>query len=66
MHPEVVPGVIFSSEDLSNFPHPSYKDIPALTIGSAPDAGGAAPPPTSSGDEDEKAVEERLKSLGYL
>lgn len=66
MHPEAVPGVIFSSEGLSNFPNPSYKDIPALTIGSAPDAGGAAPPPTSSGDEDEKAVEARLKSLGYL
>ncbi|MCP4423682.1 MAG: hypothetical protein GY803_04235 [Chloroflexi bacterium] len=66
INPEAVPGVIFASEGLGDFPDPSYRDIPALTIGSAPDASGAAPPPTSSGGEDEEAVEERLRSLGYL
>jgi hypothetical protein len=61
-----VPGVIFSNNDLTNFPHPSYRDIPALTIGAAPDSGGSAPPPSPMSDEDEKIIEERLKSLGYL
>lgn len=66
INPEAVPGVLFASEGLNNFPTPSYRDIPALTIGATPDASGSAPPPTSSGGEDETAVEERLRSLGYL
>lgn len=66
INPEAVPGVIFASKGLKNHPNPSYRDIPALTIGAAPDASGSAPPPTSSGTEDEKVIEERLKSLGYL
>jgi predicted AlkP superfamily phosphohydrolase/phosphomutase len=64
--PNAVPGVIFCSHGLGNFPHPSYRDIPMLTIGVKPDASGSAPPPTSSGGEDEEVIEERLKSLGYL
>jgi len=63
--PAAVPGVIFSNHDLSNFPNPSYKDIPALAIDATPDARGATPPPMLS-DEDQEQVEERLKSLGYL
>ncbi len=35
-----VPGVIFSSEGLRNFSHPSYKDIPELAINAAPDSDG--------------------------
>ncbi len=66
INPEAVPGVLFASGGLSNFPNPSYRDIPALTIGATPDASRSAPPPTNSGNEDETAVEERLKSLGYL
>ncbi|MCB8968174.1 MAG: alkaline phosphatase family protein [Ardenticatenaceae bacterium] len=66
INPEAVPGVIFSSDGLKNFPNPSYRDIPELTIGVKPDSSGAAPPSTSSGDEDEQAIEERLRSLGYL
>jgi hypothetical protein len=66
INPEAVPGVLFSSEGLSNFPNVSYRDIPAITINAAPDSTGSAPPPTSSGSEDEKGIEERLKSLGYL
>jgi predicted AlkP superfamily phosphohydrolase/phosphomutase len=62
---QAVPGAIFSNQDFSNFSHPSYRDIPAITIDTEPDATGAGmPPPTSQGDDD--AVEERLKSLGYL
>ncbi|UCG22782.1 MAG: alkaline phosphatase family protein [Chloroflexota bacterium] len=64
--PEAVPGVIFSNAELNNFPNPSYRDMPAIAIGAAPDSGGSAPPPTPLSDEDEKIIEERLKSLGYL
>jgi len=62
---QAVPGVLFSNQDLRNYPHPSYRDIPALTIGMAPDLNDSAPPPSFS-DEDRDIVEERLKSLGYL
>lgn len=64
--PQAVPGVLFSSQDLNNFPHPSYRDIPALTIGASLDPGKSAPPPSAYSDEDEEIVEERLRSLGYL
>jgi hypothetical protein len=63
--PAAVPGVLFYSGDLSTFPNPSYRDIPALTMDAAPDARNAAPPPGLSA-EDQQKVEERLKSLGYL
>ena len=66
MDPNAVPGVIFSSHGLGNFPHPSYRDIPFMSIGVQPDDSGVTPPPTSSGGEDEATIEERLKSLGYL
>ncbi len=62
---QAVPGVLFFNQNLSNFPHPSYRDIPALTIGADLNPSAAAPSPSYS-DEDEKIVEERLKSLGYL
>jgi predicted AlkP superfamily phosphohydrolase/phosphomutase len=64
--PEAVPGVLFCSQGLSNFPHPSYRDIPALTIGKNVESSGTIKPPPTSGNEDQKIVEERLKSLGYL
>ena len=32
-----VPGVLFSLNDMDNFPNPSYRDIPALAIHAAPD-----------------------------
>jgi predicted AlkP superfamily phosphohydrolase/phosphomutase len=66
INPEAVPGVIFTNQGLKNYPNPSYRDIPAITIGSTPDSSSSTPPPTSSGTEDEKVIEERLKSLGYL
>ncbi len=65
--PRSVPGVIFAAEELRGLPHPSYRDIPMLAVNAAPDARGGSPPPESAPpDEDEAALEERLKSLGYL
>jgi len=63
--PQSVPGVLFGNFDMSNFPSPSYRDIPALAIGASPDSRGASPPSEMS-DEDQESLEERLKSLGYL
>ena len=63
--PGAVPGVIFANRGLGDFPRPSYLDFPALAIGMRPDSSGAAPPPSFS-EEDQQAVEERLRSLGYL
>lgn len=60
-----VPGVLFSNESLNNFPSPSYRDIPALTIGKDLKAQASAPPPKYS-DEDQDEIEKRLKDLGYL
>jgi predicted AlkP superfamily phosphohydrolase/phosphomutase len=62
---QAVPGVLFSTRDISNYPHPSYRDIPALTIGATLAPEDSAPPPSFS-DEDQGIVEERLRSLGYL
>jgi predicted AlkP superfamily phosphohydrolase/phosphomutase len=64
--PEAVPGVLFCNQGLANFPHPSYRDIPALTIGKNVEQSGTIKPPPTSGNEDQKILEERLKSLGYL
>lgn len=60
-----VQGVLFSSQDLGNFPSPSYREIPPLAIGEFLDAGGHTMPPTFN-QEDQETLEERLKSLGYL
>lgn len=65
MAPQAVPGVLFCNQGLSNFPNPSYRDIPALTIGAISDLSDSAPPPSFS-DEDQDIVEERLRGLGYL
>jgi len=64
---ESVPGVIFASHDrLQHFSQPSYRDIPAIVVGTELKGGQSKSrrPPTS--DEDERAIEERLKGLGYL
>lgn len=60
-----VPGVLFSNEGLGNFSSPSYRDIPALTIGRDLKTQASAPPPKYS-DEDQEEIEKRLKDLGYL
>jgi hypothetical protein len=63
-----VPGVLFANVDLSGLSEPSYRDIPALTIGTdlEPDDSVRPPPDEHESDEDEKIVEERLRGLGYL
>lgn len=63
--PATVPGVIFSDGGLTNFPNPTYRDIPALAIGGAPDPGRVSAREPYS-EEDQEIVEERLRSLGYL
>ncbi|MFM8320042.1 MAG: alkaline phosphatase family protein [Chloroflexota bacterium] len=60
-----VPGSLFYSGSLYGYPQPSFRDIPALAIDSAPDESGGTSTPTLSND-DQARVEERLKSLGYL
>jgi hypothetical protein len=59
-----VPGVLFSNQGLENFPNPSYLDMPAMTIGKELSPRKSATPVGS--DEDQDALEERLKGLGYL
>ena len=63
--PEVVPGVLFSSQGLKDFPNPSFRDIPPMVVGKYLDHSGVTPPKVSGGESAE-AIEERLKGLGYL
>ncbi|MFW6136089.1 MAG: alkaline phosphatase family protein, partial [Chloroflexota bacterium] len=63
--PAAVPGVIFANRDLEAFPQPSYVEFPALAIGMTADSSAAVRAPSFS-DEEQEAVEERLRSLGYL
>jgi predicted AlkP superfamily phosphohydrolase/phosphomutase len=60
-----VPGVLFTNQDLSQYPNPSYRDIPTLTIGAELRQGRPVPPPRSD-KEDPEIVERRLKDLGYF
>jgi predicted AlkP superfamily phosphohydrolase/phosphomutase len=62
-----VPGVVFCNQGLGDVTAPSYRDFPRLAIGVQPTPQkDITPPPPQAQDEDEQAVEERLKSLGYL
>lgn len=66
---DAVPGVLFCSEGMGTLDRPSYHDFPTLTVGAEPDQRGAKPPSVPSAQmsrEDEEAVEERLRGLGYL
>jgi predicted AlkP superfamily phosphohydrolase/phosphomutase len=62
---DCVPGVLFSNRGLGNFPNPTYRDIPNLAIQKSITPREDAAVPEYS-DEDQDAVEERLKELGYL
>jgi hypothetical protein len=62
---QAVPGVLFSNQDLSGYPNPSYRDIPALTTGKELEQKDSAPP-SPLNDEDREIIEERLQGLGYL
>ncbi|MDK1117748.1 MAG: alkaline phosphatase family protein [Anaerolineae bacterium] len=63
--PELVPGVLFSSQGLKEFPNPSFRDIPPMVVGKYLDHSSVNPPKISGGEGSE-AIEERLKGLGYL
>lgn len=62
---DAVPGVLFASQGLADFPNPSFRDIPPMVVGKYLDHSGVTPP-TISGGESQQAIEERLKGLGYL
>lgn len=64
--PSSVQGVIFSNKGLSEFPNPSYKDIPPMVVGANLEARGKPPKNDDLSDEDRQTVEDRLKGLGYL
>ncbi len=63
---EAVAGVIFARRGLSNLAAPSFRDFPSLALGAdfrpREGRGGISSP----AQEEEDAVEERLKGLGYL
>jgi len=60
-----VPGVLFTNQSLDAYASLSYRDIPALTIGTAPTQNVPRPPQAPQG-EGRDEVERRLESLGYL
>ena len=60
-----MPGVLFSSAGLRDYPHPSYRDFPVIAIDALPTHRESRPPRASRGEEQE-TVDERLKSLGYF
>jgi hypothetical protein len=65
----LVPGVLFCNAGLEGLSHPSYADISALVLGKTLDQRGSAKAVVAdveAGEEEQDAVEERLKSLGYL
>jgi hypothetical protein len=64
MDAKAVPGVIFSNDGLKDYPDPSYKDIPNMTIGKELDINHSEKPILSS--EDQEEINERLKGLGYF
>jgi predicted AlkP superfamily phosphohydrolase/phosphomutase len=64
MHAAAVPGVIFASSGLQDFPQPSFADFPYLALGKTVDPGPVEP--LALNDEEQAIVEERLKDLGYL
>jgi predicted AlkP superfamily phosphohydrolase/phosphomutase len=65
--PQAVPGVLFANTSLSNYPQPSFRDIPSLAIGmNLEHSGTASRLPPRGEEEDQKTIEERLKGLGYL
>jgi predicted AlkP superfamily phosphohydrolase/phosphomutase len=65
MAPQAVPGVLFANQSLSDYPNPSFRDIPALAIGLEVDQSDPSPP-TFLTSEDREIIEERLEGLGYL
>ena len=63
--PAAVPGVFFSNRGLDGLSNPSYKDIPHLVTGKSMKP-GTPPVYDEMSEEDQEAVEDRLRGLGYL
>ncbi len=63
--PQAVPGVLLASEGLTAYARPTFRDFPELAVGASLRGGPTSAPP-DWGEEDQQAVEERLKGLGYL
>jgi len=65
---KAVPGVIFCSQGFEGLSNISFRDIPLLTLGKTLDGSSGKPPqkPASLDESEKEAMEERLKSLGYL
>ncbi len=62
---QAVPGVLFASRGLQDFPNPSFRDIPPMVVGKYLDQSKVEPPHLSGG-ESQQSIEDRLKGLGYL
>jgi hypothetical protein len=64
--PETVPGVLFTNHNLTNYSHPSYKDIPTLAMDINLEHHFVDKPSSKHSVDDEKVIEERMKGLGYF
>jgi predicted AlkP superfamily phosphohydrolase/phosphomutase len=67
MDADLVPGVVFSSAGLSDFPNPTFRDFPELVLGEVMERRSSTErKPSDWSDEDRDVLEERLRDLGYL
>jgi predicted AlkP superfamily phosphohydrolase/phosphomutase len=67
IHPDLVPGVVFSSVGLHEFPDPTFREFPELVLGESMERRSSTErKPSDLSDEDRQVLEERLKDLGYL
>ena len=60
-----VPGILFASRRLKDFPNPPFRDMPLMIVGKYLD-NSKVEPAFVSGGESQEAIEQRLKGLGYL
>jgi len=63
--PAKVPGVIFNSQGLADYPSPTYQDIPPMVVGKTMKPGSPIIGDEFT-EEDQETVEDRLKGLGYM
>jgi predicted AlkP superfamily phosphohydrolase/phosphomutase len=67
IHPDLVPGVVFSSVGLEGSSSPDFRDFPELALGEMMERRSSSErKPSDLSDEDKQVLEERLKDLGYL
>ncbi len=63
---EEVPAVLFSNQSLGGLTGLNYRVFPELALGTGITPGSTRPPRLDQDDEEQRLIEERLKSLGYL